>query len=197
MELKLGKEKLQAQLRGRQLVCILIALLPLLACAVLAVDMNISDLDLPWLLLALGLILDGGYCMAHSLCSRRLWSQIVGYVLSFATTALLAGAAVVVAIVFALRDFLFQGQLPSLDPHPVRPPTLWDQAWFHWSVVALWFLFTVLAGSATVLLIATHRKLREVEPPSPPFRFTPRALLPSTAWVLLFVLLCICMISMR
>ena len=159
--------------------------------------MNTSDFDLPWLLLALGLILDGGCCMASSLYSQRRWSQIAGYALSFATATLLAGWAVVAAVIFALRDFLFQGQLPSLDPHAIRSPTLWDQVWFHWSVVALGFLIAVSAGSATVVLIATHRKLREAGPPSPLFRFTPRAILPTIAWVVFFVLLGICVISMR
>ena len=152
--------------------------------------------DLPWLLLAFGLILDGGYCTAASLSSRRRWSQVTGYVLSFATTLLLAGWAVVVAIIFAVRDFLYQGQIPSMGPHGPEPRTLGGQV-VDWSVVVVGFLSAILAGSAMVVLIATHRKLREVEPPLPPFRFMPRALLPTIAWVLLFVLLYICLISIR
>jgi hypothetical protein len=190
-----NQDQLEARLRKQQWRCVLIALLPLLLGAVAAVGMNHSDFDLPWLLLALGLILDGGYCMANSLCSRRRWSQIAGYVLSFAVAALLAGWAVVVAIIFAVRDFLCQGRIPSMGSHGPGPRTLGWQV-FDWSVVVVGFLFAILAGGATVVLIATHRQLREMGPPSPPVRLMQRAFLPLIAWGLLFVLLCICVVSM-
>lgn len=185
-----GVELLGNRLRRRRRICILVGLLPLAWCAALAVVTNLGDLDVAWLALAGGLIIDIAICLSLALASQRRWSQIVGYVLSFSVSALVAGFAVVEGVLYAVRDLVFGGQLPSMGSRSVEPRTIGGQVQ-DWSVAGLGLVVAVSAVVATLMLIAAHRKLRAIEPPLGPFRFTTCAIVPAIAWVLLAVLLCI------
>lgn len=188
--------ELRYRLGKRKRTYVVLILSPLAWCAAVTIDMNLRDLEVLWLALALGLIVDLAVCLSFSLCSQERWCQIVGTVLGFAVLATVAGLALVQATVLAVRDLMFQGQLPSMGSRSVQAPSLTSRA-HDWSIAWAGLVLAVLGIVAMAKLLAVHRQLQAVEPPPGRFRFGLRAIGTAIAWVLLAVLGCIASLCVR